>query len=252
MATDLVSFLLIVLDNAEIVLGPGEHCIGRSVDCEVRIDDPLASRRHATLVVRPSGVSVRDLGSRNGVLVDGVDVEDERALVEGSIVTVGSKVLSVVRIGRAGEPVPVARDLSTPNRRALAKIEVIRRAVPVAQARLESDGTTTLQGRAPGGPSAAAFHLIAEATARCIATGREERVEAILDAPLVEMAATLRAGIAVEYEVLSVVVEQALLLCEITHARRWIDYVHDHFDLVRRPIPLAVVDRLMSVVDAER
>lgn len=257
MATDPVLDLLVIVDNTEIVLGPGEHCIGRSAECEVRLDNPLASRRHATLVVRPTGVTVRNLGSRNGVLVNGEDVAEERAVVEGNVVSVGSKTLAVARIRRTGPawaPSEKAPCEPAPAARTLAKIEIVKRAVPVTPASLASDASaTTVQRTEPGSArDAAAFRLIAEATARCIATGREERVEAILDAPLAEMAATLRVGLAVDEEVLALVIEQAVLLCEITHAQRWIDYVHDHYDRVRQPMPLEVVDRLMSVVDRER
>ena len=127
-----------------------------------------------------------------------------------------------------------------------------RRALPLDKARDRADAaasTTVSRTVTPSTLSCAAFRLIAAATARCIATGREERVETILDAPLAEVQATLRAGLSLDEQSLDVVVDQALLLCEITHSQRWIDYVHEIFDLLHRPIPLAVLDRLMPVVE---
>jgi hypothetical protein len=51
-----------------IALGEGNHLIGRAKDCTVAIDDDgLVSRHHAELIVTPEGVTLRDLGSRNGV-----------------------------------------------------------------------------------------------------------------------------------------------------------------------------------------
>ncbi len=251
-----VTALLLILDRAEIILGPGEHCVGRSTDCAILLDDALASRRHATIVVRPEGVTVRDLGSRNGVLVNGEDIDGDRPLIEGDAVTVGAKVLTVQRIYRAGAPRPAGRQGGPIEPSTLGKIAVTRRAVPrdsdQARAAVDAELTTlNAQDGAVARPPSA-FRLIAGATARCIATGREERVAMILEAPLAEVHATLRVGLSVDEEILDIVVDQALLLCEITHDQRWIDYLHDLFDLLRRPMPLAVVDRLMPIVDRER
>ncbi len=61
-------------------LKAGENVVGRAPECEVCIDDPSISRRHAVLVVNLDKVSVRDLGSRNHTFVG-----DETALTEIAI-----------------------------------------------------------------------------------------------------------------------------------------------------------------------
>lgn len=50
----------------------GALVLGREPGCDVCIDDPVASRRHARLTVREGSVWIEDLGSRNGVSVNGV------------------------------------------------------------------------------------------------------------------------------------------------------------------------------------
>jgi hypothetical protein len=74
------------------VLGSGGAVLGRSRDCDVVLDDVNVSRRHAE--VRPSGGSwtVRDLGSTNGVKVNGRRVEPTRAqsLKPGDVVELGT------------------------------------------------------------------------------------------------------------------------------------------------------------------
>lgn len=55
----------------------GENVIGRSPDCEIYIDDPSISRRHASLIVVANGVRVRDLGSRNHTFIDKTTVVSE-------------------------------------------------------------------------------------------------------------------------------------------------------------------------------
>jgi putative nucleotidyltransferase with HDIG domain len=57
-----------------ILLTSGEsRTIGRSDDADIIIDEPRLSRRHARLTLRSDGtVSVEDLGSMNGIFVNGV------------------------------------------------------------------------------------------------------------------------------------------------------------------------------------
>lgn len=45
--------------------------VGRDAACELHLDDPLASRRHASVEYRDGLWWIRDLGSRNGTLVNG-------------------------------------------------------------------------------------------------------------------------------------------------------------------------------------
>jgi hypothetical protein len=60
------------------LLGSGGAVLGRSREADVIVDDPNVSRRHAE--VRPSGGSwiVRDLGSTNGVKVNGRRLDPAR------------------------------------------------------------------------------------------------------------------------------------------------------------------------------
>lgn len=50
-------------------LEEGSHVLGRSHDVQVPVDDELVSRRHAEIVVSEASAAIRDLGSRNGVLL---------------------------------------------------------------------------------------------------------------------------------------------------------------------------------------
>jgi FhaA, N-terminal domain/FHA domain len=74
------------------LLGSSGAVLGRSRDADVVIDDPNVSRRHAE--VRPSGGSwtVRDLGSTNGVKVNGRRLEPSRpqSLKRGDVIELGT------------------------------------------------------------------------------------------------------------------------------------------------------------------
>ena len=59
-----------------IVINRSILLVGRHPESDVRIDAPQISRRHCCLAVAYDRVLVRDLGSRNGVHVNGVRVEE--------------------------------------------------------------------------------------------------------------------------------------------------------------------------------
>ena len=62
--------------------------VGRDPACDISVDDVLLSRRHAEFVAAASAVTVRDLGSRNGVFVNGTR-RAEQALKLGDVVQIG-------------------------------------------------------------------------------------------------------------------------------------------------------------------
>jgi pSer/pThr/pTyr-binding forkhead associated (FHA) protein len=55
----------------EFDLPRGATIIGRSLECHLTIDDPLVSRQHARITVGDDGAQIEDVGSRNGVRVNG-------------------------------------------------------------------------------------------------------------------------------------------------------------------------------------
>lgn len=77
-------------------LPEGRFLIGRGDDCQLTLDDPLASRVHAALLVRPGRVVVEDLGSRNGVRVNGERVEVSKELAIGDVVRIGAEDMALV------------------------------------------------------------------------------------------------------------------------------------------------------------
>jgi pSer/pThr/pTyr-binding forkhead associated (FHA) protein len=69
-------------------LGEAPVTLGRGADCEISIDLASISRRHAQFLCRGDVCFVRDLGSRNGIIVNGRAVR-EAQLRHGDVVTVG-------------------------------------------------------------------------------------------------------------------------------------------------------------------
>jgi len=68
--------------------------VGRGQDCEVRIDDPLASRHHCRLERLGNEVFLVDLDSRNGTWIEG-DQIDRLPISASDVIRVGSTTLRI-------------------------------------------------------------------------------------------------------------------------------------------------------------
>jgi nitrite reductase (NADH) large subunit len=77
--------------------------VGRECDGEV-VSDEGVSRRHLRLVPSPVALSVVDLGSRNGTLVNGVPITGRTILELGAVVRLGGT--EITMIGRQEEIAP--------------------------------------------------------------------------------------------------------------------------------------------------
>ena len=73
----------------------GAYMFGRGSECHVRPNSELVSRQHCQLLVDRDKASLRDLGSRNGTLLNGEAVTGERSLTEGDELQVGPLVFKV-------------------------------------------------------------------------------------------------------------------------------------------------------------
>jgi pSer/pThr/pTyr-binding forkhead associated (FHA) protein len=78
-----------------IKFGNGEFLFGRGMECHVRPNSEWVSRQHCLLRVTPDAVFLRDLASRNGTLVNGTLVVEDRLLAHGDLVQVGPLVFEV-------------------------------------------------------------------------------------------------------------------------------------------------------------
>ena len=85
--------LVLEVNGTRHPLQPPGLVIGRGTEADLRINDPGISRRHAQIRVNTAGPQVQidivDLGSTNGITVDGQRVQ-QAALQEGSRIEIGS------------------------------------------------------------------------------------------------------------------------------------------------------------------
>jgi hypothetical protein len=79
---------LLVGQDKRNVLSGSRVLLGRSRECDIMVNDPNVSRRHAELRFEGGRWTVVDLGSTNGIKVNGRRV-DQRELSDGDKVTLG-------------------------------------------------------------------------------------------------------------------------------------------------------------------
>jgi sigma-B regulation protein RsbU (phosphoserine phosphatase) len=75
---------------AQWVLGEGTHRIGRATVNEIKLPHQSVSREHARIVVDESGARLFDLGSRNGTVVNGQQIQGSASIRPGDRIEVGS------------------------------------------------------------------------------------------------------------------------------------------------------------------
>jgi pSer/pThr/pTyr-binding forkhead associated (FHA) protein len=80
-----------------LLLGSGTVTMGRRSTCDYVLNDSQVSREHARIIVGEQTFAIEDLGSANGVLVNGAPVTGLRRLNTGDTFQVGAQVFEVLR-----------------------------------------------------------------------------------------------------------------------------------------------------------
>lgn len=70
-------------------LPPGTTSLGRDRSCDISLDDPTVSRRHAEILRTSANVAVRDAGSLNGTYVNGEPCTEATTLNNGDEIWIG-------------------------------------------------------------------------------------------------------------------------------------------------------------------
>ena len=94
----------------------GAVVVGRGDDAGIVIEDAEASRKHASLSVEGTSVTVEDLGSTNGTFVGGQRISGPRKIVEGERVRIGTTVFelrTLTQPTRLGAAIPEEPDIET-------------------------------------------------------------------------------------------------------------------------------------------
>lgn len=80
-----------------LLLGSGTVTLGRRSTCDYVLTDSQVSREHARIIVGEQTFAIEDLGSANGVLVNGAPITGLRRLDTGDTFQVGGQLFEVLR-----------------------------------------------------------------------------------------------------------------------------------------------------------
>ena len=128
----------------------GARCrIGTHESNDLRLDDPRVSRFHCEIVVDDASARVRDLGSRNGTILDGVRVV-EAHLRAGSTIRIGAVALRFDPLERV-QRVPLSTRTSFHG--IVARSVAMRAALAWIERAASNDLTVLLEGETGTGKS---------------------------------------------------------------------------------------------------
>lgn len=83
---------VVVAEGKRYAVPPGGASIGRSRDCDIVLGDSNVSRKHAEIRPRGDGWTITDLGSTNGVRVNGLELRpnEPQSIGSGDALDVGT------------------------------------------------------------------------------------------------------------------------------------------------------------------
>ncbi|HJL16044.1 MAG TPA: FHA domain-containing protein [Sandaracinaceae bacterium LLY-WYZ-13_1] len=215
--------------STDLEMPVGEFTVGRSSSCHLALDDALVSRRHAVFHVREDGVEVEDLGSRNGVQVNGATIEGRRELKHLDRIVIGAQELLLVRVqaedrkARGARPTLAGMTLDLP---------VIR-----SEADIPDEPTVHR--------SESVLDRIAD---KALALGRYDEAERMLSRRLAEMLREAQAGRKIPPEKLFAATGYALKLAEGTGKAAWLDWVFQAHDAAGALLDADAIGRLHELV----
>jgi hypothetical protein len=233
----------------DLALGDGQFVVGRSAGCQLSLDDPLVSRRHAMLVVAQDAVTVEDLDSRNGVIVNGTRITGRTVVQPGDKILIGSQELLLLR----GRDNAMRETASLPSRLTMPKLAAVDAqslgeapepaptpAPPKEDRTAEAEGDSTTVRRIT------AFKLLGGVAEKALAMGRADEAERLLAGPLGDVVEAIRGGKPVSAWLVDVAARLAAKLATATTKGAWADYVIEIYQAQGRPCAAPVVDELNS------
>ena len=185
----------------------GVFLFGRGDDCALRTDDPLVSRQHARLTVLQDQVFIDDLGSRNGVIVNGYKITQHTALSPGNQIRIGSQDLTLLH-GRA------TGSWSEP---------------PAPTRRFDALG------------------VVGELAEKAMALNRIDEAERLVEGPFRQLVDDVVSGRALSSTVIAKATDLAVRLAATTLKGYWIDRLTLLYSELCRPWPADVVDALYVI-----
>jgi len=227
-------------NQRDFELAAGVTIVGRGEGCQLVLDDPLISRRHACFVVDEREITVKDLGSTNGVLVNGTRVDEMQVVVPGDHITIGQHHAELCWVPVAAADRQPIREARSSRPSADTMIDRRPSSFPPS-GRLYSDSEPTHHG--------SVLAMLSGVAEKQFELGRGQDAERILKRPLEAM--LLRLETTEGSADVRDVEEAGLLavrLARATGQSHWIEYVFRLYGAVGRLASSQVIDELYPAV----
>jgi predicted component of type VI protein secretion system len=233
----------------DLELNEGTFAVGRNASCQLSLDDPLVSRRHALFEVTPSGVTLEDLASRNGVIVNGQKIEGKLPLAVGDRILIGSQELTLLAGrdatqgsgGGIGKMTLPKMRVNTPSSGFAAQREAAN-AAAAAKGDVESDPEPSMVSRADQ------FKLLSGVAEKALAMGKAGEAERLLASALADVIESTRAGKPLPPTLVDQAAKFSAKLATATGKGGWADYVIELYQAQKRPCPPQVIDELYNAM----
>lgn len=221
----------------DLELIEGTFAVGRNASCQLSLDDPLVSRRHAIFEVTPNGVTLEDLNSRNGVILNGRKIDVKMTLNIGDRILIGSQELTLLG----------ARDLQQSVAGGIGKMTLPKMRVQTPSAGfpsipLDSDPEPSMVRRADQ------FKLLSGVAEKALAMGKAGEAERLLASALADVIEATRAGRPLPPTLVDQAAKFSAKLATATGKGGWADYVIELYAAQKRPCPAHVIDELYNAM----
>jgi pSer/pThr/pTyr-binding forkhead associated (FHA) protein len=230
----------------EFDLPNGSTIIGRSLDCHVTLEDPLVSRRHARIVVDQAGARIEDMGSRNGVRVNGGVISDPVQLQNSDRIRIGTQDFVFCAVDASGRShsrttgqLRICVNCHQPYPREML-------ACPNCEATEQTD-EDTLTGAGRAAPNAWTLQLMTDSLERALKMGRTVDAERIVRRATHEVEEQLATGGALDNVAVSALSVQAVEMTLASDDPSWAVWAIDVHGRTQTMPPSAVIDRLSDV-----
>jgi hypothetical protein len=220
----------------DLELNEGTFAVGRNASCQLSLDDPLVSRRHAIFEVGPGGVMVEDLNSRNGVIVNGKRIEGKAPINVGDRILIGSQELTLLAAREGGNAATTGFGKMT-----LPKLRVNTPSSGV-DAQREGEHEPSIVRRVDQ------FKLLSGVAEKALAMGKAGEAERLLASALADVIEATRSGRPLPATLVDQAAKFSAKLATATGKGGWADYVIELYQSQERPCPANVIDELYTAM----